>query len=661
MNAEINPAPTWFQWASEQGSFWESVSRQSNFSRPIGPLVMMKEDSGAATGNELVSVGGILSSAHLGLLTGVLMLLFLRHKLTRMKEELAESKACNYVKNLKISEIRQYLFILLTFLEFVVLSPVFFLIYFSFKFYRSGVAFVLKQRYGSHFKGLLDGADVVWAIERDNSRGMINIMAYIEEPVDDVKDSSISAELLLVLRKRISSKLMRNYQPHPKMFWRRNLELGYYYWSDISDLTIEDYIRYMEYIPLAAHEQHMEERKLRSFMSDINNRFLHGSHTSSWEILVGRQPLLDKERNMLRFPILFRVHHSLGDGVSLLRLLLEGIADKDVPSRWKSLSTFKLMNIDYILNEQSTHSATQKQHFIARILQKIPSARDIHSWKRKHLQHLWTIFTAPAFFHEVAARAVDVNCIHSSEQTNQKVVSWIHEEEFSGTRWVDIIKRTKQQVPGARFSDAFLTALSSSLQKYFTRKSDHMPNDITVVLPTRISRESPQLKLHNRFSVALQTLPISPGINLDDPNRLQTLLGRLMDVKQYSDVLRSSPDYLINYWIMSTVACLFPDPILRQILSSAHSTLAISNLPGPQLKPRIHGHELKNLSFFIPNIGQTAVGLTLLTYGGKLQLGILADREVIPSEDDAHSILVGMVDEIERMGVVLEDPKKAFN
>lgn len=105
---------------------------------------------------------------------------------------------------------------------------------------------------------------------------------------------------------------------------------------------------------------------------------------------------------------------------------------------------------------------------------------------------------------------------------------------------------------------------------------------------------------------------------------------------------------------MNTVACLFPDNLLRKILNSAHSTMAISNLPGPQQKPQINGRELKNLSFWIPNIGQTAVGLTLLTYGGKLQLGILADRAVIASEDDAHSILAETIAEIERMDVVLK-------
>ncbi|XP_055531055.1 uncharacterized protein LOC129721946 [Wyeomyia smithii] len=654
ITSQLQPATTWLQWAREQGSFWEIVSRQGNISIPFGPRAMQKQDAGVES--EVVSLETMISSVHLGILTGVLLILFLSHKLTRMKEELAGSKTFNWIKCLKFSDVRRFSFVLMMFFEFVLLSPLFILIYFGFKCYRSIVALILRRRYGTHFKGLLDGADVVWAIERDNSRGMINIMAYVEEPVQKLehKEHPTSAELLLVLRKRISARLLGSYQPHPKMFWKRNLELGYHYWSDQSELTVEDYIRYLEYIPLDKGEQFIDSNKLRSLLSKINNRDLPGNHTSSWEILVGRQPLLDSRRKILRFPIIFRVHHSLGDGVALLRLLLESIVDKEVPSRWKRLSSFKVMNIEYILNEHTLQSMPKKS-VISKLLQKVPSPQELYEWKRKNLRLLWTIFTAPAFFHEVSHRAVDDNCIHTSELLNQKVVSWIHEEETSDTHWIEVIKRTKQMVPGARFSDAFLTALSSSLQRYFERSSKQMPKNITVVLPIRIERESPQLKLHNRFSVALQTLPIVPGIDLDDPNRLQNLLSRLTQIKQHSDNLRSSPDYLINYWIMSSVACLFPDSLLRKILTSAHSTLAISNLPGPQQKPRINGHELKNLSFWIPNIGQTAVGLTLLTYGGKLQLGILADRAVIRTEEEAHTILLETINEIERMATMLED------
>uniref|UniRef100_A0A6E8W687 WS_DGAT_C domain-containing protein n=1 Tax=Anopheles coluzzii TaxID=1518534 RepID=A0A6E8W687_ANOCL len=645
-------ATTFFDWASNQGvSFWEVVSRNFTHPGPFGPVPISNSAQLVPDENRLDL---LLSPAQFGLLTGVILFLFLRHKIARWREE------HSHLKMTSSADIRRAAYTFLTFLEFLALAPFLCTILLVFQLYRTVIGAVLKHRHGKHFKGLLDGADVVWAIEDQNSRGMINIMANVEEPVATwtTGESSMSAEILLTLRKRISSRLMRNYRPHPKMFWKRNVELGYYFWSDQSELTVEDYIRYMDTMPLADGKRFIEEQQLRSLLSKINNRHLPADHTSSWEVLVGRQPLLDKERNILQYPILFRVHHSLGDGVALMRLLLEAIVDKEVPSRWKHLSKLKVMNIDYILKEQKAsdhHHLTIGETMLQRIWKRIPSLTDLATQRDHILRILWTIYTAPAFFHDVSRRQVDNNCIHASQMANEKVVSWIHEDHNRDTRWVEIIKRTKRLLPGTRFSDVFLTALSSSLETFFASKNGTSPKNLTVVLPARIEKESPHLKLHNRFSVALQTLPITPGIQMNDTNRHYALTKRILAVNSYSDVLRSSSDYLINYWIMSKMTCLFPETILRKILKSAHSTLAISNLPGPQQMPRIQGRELKNLCFFIPNLGTTAVGITLLTYGGKLQLGILADRAVIRTEDEAHSILRGTIEEIERMGQLLDE------
>lgn len=104
---------------------------------------------------------------------------------------------------------------------------------------------------------------------------------------------------------------------------------------------------------------------------------------------------------------------------------------------------------------------------------------------------------------------------------------------------------------------------------------------------------------------------------------------------------------------MSFVAGLFPDTVLRTIMTSAHSTMAVSNLPGPQEGIRIQNFELKNVCFWLPNIGTTGIGITILSYGGKLQLGISADRSVISTEDEVDDILKGIASEIKIMADVI--------
>lgn len=164
---------------------------------------------------------------------------------------------------------------------------------------------------------------------------------------------------------------------------------------------------------------------------------------------------------------------------------------------------------------------------------------------------------------------------------------------------------------------------------------------MTVVIPARLynMQEDPRLEMQNKFSVALQTLPIDVK-KIDD---------RIMKIKQYSEIVNASPDYLVNFWMMSIVGAVFPERILKVILNSKHSTMAVSNLPGPNFAIKINGHEFENVGFFLPNIGQTACGITILSYNNRLHFGIMADEAAIGNEDDLGEVLEGMVREIEVM------------
>ena len=138
-------------------------------------------------------------------------------------------------------------------------------------------------------------------------------------------------------------------------------------------------------------------------------------------------------------------------------------------------------------------------------------------------------------------------------------------------------------------------------------------------------------------------------------------------IKQQSDKLRNSYDfqvnfiehsvkmYLINflikitkvnYWIMSFIASIFPENILRKILSSAQCTMAISNLPGPQKLCKINNLLIKKINFWLPNRSTTGIGISILSYNNKLQLGILADKAILAKSSDCEFILRNIVEEI---------------
>lgn len=170
-------------------------------------------------------------------------------------------------------------------------------------------------------------------------------------------------------------------------------------------------------------------------------------------------------------------------------------------------------------------------------------------------------------------------------------------------------------------------------------KKFDVPEDMTVVIPARVCHESPTLKLQNKFSVALQTIPIDVSRTTD----------RVERVRRNSEVVISSPDYQINYFLMSVVAGIFPDWMLKILINSKHATLAVSNLPGPNFSLKINGFAFESVGFFIPNVGQTACGITILSYNNKLHFGAIADENSVESVEDLGMILNGMVNELHDM------------
>lgn len=97
------------------------------------------------------------------------------------------------------------------------------------------------------------------------------------------------------------------------------------------------------------------------------------------------------------------------------------------------------------------------------------------------------------------------------------------------------------------------------------------------------------------------------------------------------------------------MSSLLSESMLSSFTESVHSTIAVSNLSGPQCLLYINGYRLNNMTFWLPNRDSTGIGILILSYGYKLQLDLIADRAVISNQHDAQRILDNAVDEIRHM------------
>lgn len=95
---------------------------------------------------------------------------------------------------------------------------------------------------------------------------------------------------------------------------------------------------------------------------------------------------------MISLKVVFRVHHSLGDGVALLRLLLETLADK----------------VDFDVAEGNPLLSNMTEDFQRKLM--------------RYGINLMTFFKAPAMLFKMALKEIDVNRIHPEKTTGNKVL-----------------------------------------------------------------------------------------------------------------------------------------------------------------------------------------------------------------------------------------------
>ncbi|KAJ8944329.1 hypothetical protein NQ318_016136, partial [Aromia moschata] len=223
------------------------------------------------------------------------------------------------------------------------------------------------------------------------------------------------------------------------------------------------------------------------------------------------------EKDASVFPVMLRFSHIVGDGLALTNFFLRSLSNN-----------FHELNIDF---ERATRS------------NKINSNNKNASCYWIKLKSLLTtisnnidsILMAPAIIlYETYLRKEDSNALHNCRLSGDKILVSAMEGE---KRLLPLVKKIKNSMPSATFSDVVLTGISGSLNKYFENTSSFAPNFATAVLTRLLSPPNMNERpiLQNQFSVALLDLPVLVKSN--------SMVDRLGAVMKHTYKLRKSHDW----------------------------------------------------------------------------------------------------------------------
>jgi hypothetical protein len=101
------------------------------------------------------------------------------------------------------------------------------------------------------------------------------------------------------------------------------------------------------------------------------------------------------------------------------------------------------------------------------------------------------------------------------------------------------------------------------------------------------------------------------------------------------DELKGSYQPLLAFAVLS-VSGLFSKPLQDVILGlfAKKATAVMTNVPGPAVTLKFCGSTLRQNMFWVPASGDIGVGVSILSYGGGVQFGLITDQRLCPQPQD---------------------------
>ncbi len=179
---------------------------------------------------------------------------------------------------------------------------------------------------------------------------------------------------------------------------------------------------------------------------------------------------------------------------------------------------------------------------------------------------------------------------------------------------------------GCSINDVLLAMAAGALREYLASRGEPVDGtEIRAVVPVNLRPDGRGHELGNRFGLVFLELPVG----LDHP------LERLYEVRRRMLALKGSFQPLIVLGLLHAVG-YGPKIVQDQLtqLLSQNASAVMTNVPGPQHPLYFAGRRIRELNFWVPQSGGIGMGLSILSYDGRIQFGLIADAGLVPSPDE---------------------------
>ncbi|KAH7833167.1 hypothetical protein Vadar_003628 [Vaccinium darrowii] len=410
---------------------------------------------------------------------------------------------------------------------------------------------------------------------------IIHCIIGCKNPIDVGAIKSEITNSVMIQHPRFSSLLVRN--SHGREHWRK------------TQVDVDRHVIVFE-DPVSG-DCAGDEEAVNDYVADLAVSSPLSSDKPLWEM-----HLLRAHNCMV-----LRVHHALGDGISLMSMFLECCRRADEPDQRPSIGSVGTSSSD-----------------------RMNRRRDL--WKV-----VVGMFMMVVFIVEFVLTALWVKDRRTSVSGGAGVELWPR-KLVTAKFQLDDMKQVKKVIADATINDVLFGVISSGLSRYLDMRSPNALQDgvkITGLAMVNLRKQpglqefsammrgNSGIRWGNKFGMLL--LPVYYHHSGADPLQYVKTAKKMIDLKKQS--LEAHFSYNIGYLVMSTFGAKVASWLNYRIV--CNTTFTISNVLGPKEEITIVGNPVTYLRANNTSLPH-AITMHMLSYGGRADMQILVAKDIIP-------------------------------
>ncbi|MGL4573174.1 MAG: WS/DGAT/MGAT family O-acyltransferase [Burkholderiaceae bacterium] len=176
---------------------------------------------------------------------------------------------------------------------------------------------------------------------------------------------------------------------------------------------------------------------------------------------------------------------------------------------------------------------------------------------------------------------------------------------------------------GCSVNDVLLSCVAGALRSYLVSIDEEVPYDteIRAMVPVNLRPRGKEHQLGNKFGLVPLTLPVG----------IANPLARLYEVRRRMTELKGGYQAIFAMGVLGVVGN-FPKTVQNAVLSlfTSKATAVMTNVPGPSEPLYMAGSKMKQIMFWVPQSGDIGLGVSILSYAGGVQFGVITSKKLCP-------------------------------